>query len=1136
MLFFTNIKSVATYESKLLIRSWFFKIFTVLAILFITAMNISRIVGDSVAWNWSTLAIPANLPYMNLMLLNVGQAIIAIFLASDFLKRDKKLDTSEVFYVHSLSNAEYVFGKIWGNMRVFIFLNVVILGITLIFNFIAEYIAIDILSYLYYFLLISVPTLIYIFGLSVLLMLLLKNQALTFIILLGYIGVSAFYIKEQFYWTFDYMGMNLPLVKSTIIGFSNLHTLLLQRSIYLLFGFACISLTIVLFKRLPNSWKSNRPWIVVSTSLFIAAFGCAWIYVSEFKQQDTIRKVYTELNNQYVDSPKIVVDRYNISVEQQEKTFSAHVEMDGKAVTTADRFTFTLNPGLTVSEITSDDRKLNFKTDHHILIVEMGKEIEKDSTVRLTIDYAGSIDQNICYLDIPEEVRTAQASLSMFFTYDKQYAVQRPNFLLLTPETYWYPRPGTNYSNENPSWQQTYFSEFETEIKPIAGLTPVTQGAVTLSDDSTIYRFKPEYPLQSISLIIADYEKKSLFDPQDSVEYSIYNVVGNDYFSMAFDSLRADTIPTFIHEVQNYLYRNLKLEYPFKRFSIVEVPIQFATFERSWTQTHETMQPEMVLYPERAAKFDGWNFMKRKEMEKEWAKQYDNRTLSETDAQIQLLNNVLWSFTRSEGEVNFSQSGRGKYNVTSSGSNPYYIFPQIYNFKYNIYSNEWAIANRMIEVYLQQSGNGARYDWRRNVNGISDTEKATLLMQEKPFKELISDPELRYLVNSFLALKAGLLFAPVEQKIGVEQFRDSVYRVLDQNAFRNISFENLLDTLGSIGETDLKQQIPDWNKTMTPPVFEISTPDVVRVNYHGSESYELSIMFSNVSDYPGVLKMSAGRPSLNSEDGKNVNQVVELAPHQTKRVVVYFEEFPNQIGVNTLFSGNLPNALEIGIPDVSGERRDYRYPEGETVVPNRNMNDPDIIIVDNEDEELFELSEAKPVGYLPRWLDQTVKSDFKYSGISAWNPPLEWTATTGNNYYGKAIRSAYVIKTGDGSQTATWKIPLKEKGEYDLFYYLTKPEEMRWRRHGRNREKVEYHFRIQYNDEEEDAYLDLNRSEDGWVQLGSYFLDSDTVKIVLDNEVAGRTVIADAVKLENRIIGRKKPTAPRRGQGQGRGH
>ena len=110
--------------------------------------------------------------------MNTGQAVIAIFLASDFLKRDKKLDTSEVFYVRPLSNAEYVIGKIWGNLRVFLLLNLIIMSITVAFNLTSG--EVDWMAYLLYFLLISVPTLIFIIGLSIFLMLVLKNQALTF--------------------------------------------------------------------------------------------------------------------------------------------------------------------------------------------------------------------------------------------------------------------------------------------------------------------------------------------------------------------------------------------------------------------------------------------------------------------------------------------------------------------------------------------------------------------------------------------------------------------------------------------------------------------------------------------------------------------------------------------------------------------------------------------------------------------------------------------------------------------------------------------------------------------------------------------------------------------------------------------
>ena len=195
MTFISNIQSVAKYESKLLIRSWFFRVFTVLAVAIITFFNFMLFVSEDSGGIWIATAIPSNIPYLILLLLNTGQAVIAIFLASDFLKRDKKLDTSEVFYVRPLSNAEYVIGKIWGNLRVFLLLKLIIMAITAAFNLTLG--EVDCVAYLLYFFLISVPTLIFIIGLAIFLMLVLKNQALTFVLLLGYIGLTVFYINSS---------------------------------------------------------------------------------------------------------------------------------------------------------------------------------------------------------------------------------------------------------------------------------------------------------------------------------------------------------------------------------------------------------------------------------------------------------------------------------------------------------------------------------------------------------------------------------------------------------------------------------------------------------------------------------------------------------------------------------------------------------------------------------------------------------------------------------------------------------------------------------------------------------------------------------------------------------------------------
>lgn len=218
MLALYNIHSVARYESKLLMRSWFYRIFLILALLLLCLFNFIALISEDSGGFWLMKALPANIPYINLMFLNTGQAIVAVFLSSEFLKADKKLDTSEVFYVHPLSNAEYVAGKILGNLSVFIRLDLLVILLVVIFNIVSG-VTIDWKAYLTYFLLICIPTLIYIFGLSVALMLVLKSQAITFVFLLGYIALTLFYIGDKFYYLFDYMVYNLPLVKSTIVGF-----------------------------------------------------------------------------------------------------------------------------------------------------------------------------------------------------------------------------------------------------------------------------------------------------------------------------------------------------------------------------------------------------------------------------------------------------------------------------------------------------------------------------------------------------------------------------------------------------------------------------------------------------------------------------------------------------------------------------------------------------------------------------------------------------------------------------------------------------------------------------------------------------------------------------------------------------
>ena len=186
MLSFYNIWTVAKFEIKTLARSWFFRIFAALSIILLFIVNLTFF--TDVTGGWTPRLIYANsgiVPYANLLFFNLAQAIIAIFLASDFLKRDKKLDTTEAIYIRSITNSDYILGKSLGILLIFTLLNIAILFVAAIMNLLNTTIEFNILAYVYYPLLISLPTLIFIIGITFLLMTLMRVQAIVFILLLG---------------------------------------------------------------------------------------------------------------------------------------------------------------------------------------------------------------------------------------------------------------------------------------------------------------------------------------------------------------------------------------------------------------------------------------------------------------------------------------------------------------------------------------------------------------------------------------------------------------------------------------------------------------------------------------------------------------------------------------------------------------------------------------------------------------------------------------------------------------------------------------------------------------------------------------------------------------------------------------
>ncbi|MDR0973567.1 MAG: xanthan lyase [Prevotellaceae bacterium] len=1111
-----HIQSVAKYESILLRRSWNYRVFTILILLFIGILQaVTLLAGQN---GWAIPAIPSNIPYVALYMFNLGQAAVAIFLSSDFLKRDKKLDTSEVFYVHELSNAEYVFGKIWGNVRVFLLLNLIVLAMVLFFNIMSPYAKVDLGAYVVYFFLISVPTLVFILGFSVLLMLILRNQALTFVILLGYVGLVLFYIGDKFYNVFDSLAYSLPLMRSDMVGFTNLPLILTHRGIYFLGGLSFICFTIPLFGRLPNTRRNFYIWVFWGSLFLLGAVYCAYRHVTTILHNNSERAVFLEINNKYVDEATMVVDAYELEVEQQPESVSAAVRLVGTALRSSRSYIFSLNPGLIVDAVEDGQgRSLQFTREKQIIKVDMGRNVTQGDSLTLAIRYHGRVDGNFCYLDIPDEERLKERKTNVM-SIDKQYVFQTPQYILFTPETYWYPRPGISYSDRTFDWQQAYFSNYRLRVKTLPGLIALSQGQELQTADGE-QTFTADYPAQAVTLVIGNYAKATA--ESDSVQFRLYTLPSHRLDIAELDSI-TDTIPGAIRLLKEQIERQTKLEYPFKRFSVIEVPAQFISYQRSWTAAQETMQPEMVLFCERGFSFNEMMIENTIRRQKNWAARRGGQQIDDKEAALRAINEILQIFLNEDSDFNITQTNRNQLELTTT-PNPYYFFPQLYNFRYNIFSSAWPVANRVIEVYLRNKQDDQ--GWERNINGISNNEKANILLGDHSFRDLLANIEYQDLMDNIIAMESSELFAPAEINMGQTAVQDSLLALLNRNTFKNIRFEDILASMEQMASCRLIDILSTWEKPRELPFYIIKTPEVINVNDRGKETFVMKLTLTNASQVDGIVNiryeignMMFGGPGMRFGSAAiNVDpeqmRKLELKAGQTKQLITLWDEAPRAVTVNTMISKNLPASIQLPIRNIIEESRRVTEKE-ETLLLADGTGSSVEIIVDNEDS-LFSLTEPRIVGLLPEWLNANTDTTFRYRGVQGGRRPVHWTPTTNSGYYGRFIRSAYVVKSGDGSQQAVWKVPIPSPGFYEVSYwpYMEGGGGFGFRN---NRQNGEYHFQIIHGEETEDAYLNMQRPTNEWENLGLYYFDTDTVRVVLGNDTELRTVTADAVRLVRR--------------------
>lgn len=1141
-----TIGTIAWFEMLILFRSWFFRIFTGLILLVLLVMNID-ILNDN-GGNWAIKAIASNIPYFNILILSLTQAFIAMFLALDFLKRDKKLDTSEVIFTRSMTNWAYVWGKTIGILTVFMVLNLLVLLLALIVNLIMGDLSVDWMAYIYYPLIISLPSLIFILGLSFIVMSVLKNQAIALVILLGYTGMIMFFGKDKFDFIFDYMGFRLPMVHSDMIGFGFESKLLIQRGIYFFLGLSFISGSILLMKRLPQSkFHTSVSWFM---TLVLAAGAVIGIltYSGTTIRDSRLRSEMISLNDKNFKTPVLNSDSCDLTIRHHGRSISVSAKMvfSNRTDESISKTVFSLNPGFKLGELLINGSITSFERKDHLVLLTLPEPLAPGQSVRTEFNYKGSIDERVCNLDVKEEQAAEKWGPDFLISIRKRFAILEPEYVLLTPECIWYPKPGVLHGSTIsilPTWN---FTSFKASVETKSGLQPIMQGKAEQSGNAWV--FNPENPLPGMTLIIGTYKPMSLNAGGVDVELNIMK--DHDYFSNVLDSI-ADTLPRFVGDMKQDLERRLGLKYAYPRLKMIEVPAQFYAYSRLWIKHRDFLQPEMVFLPEMGCMLNRSGFGQELRQSRENSKEREE-SLSEKEIQLRVIRNFIsenFIPGASDFRMNFNMSGP----VLIDTDKKFSLFPNFFTFVNHLGSNQYPVLNIALEAYLSNTGENQMGGFGgAGTSGLSAAEQANVELQKKSFEKLLSTDMDNLALRQVIDAKGKYFFTYLEAVAGSVDFMPFILEEISKTQYKTIDFKQFTTDFKSKFNFDADSLANQWFNADQLPGYLIGHVRVIEVQQDDRTRYQLLYDVSNPSKESGLLQITlraGGRGGMGGRGGGGgagmrggasfalagrnaaTDKFLVVPAGQAFQIGYILDDQPRAMTVNTMISSNLPNNIGYPFPKLE-QIKGFEPMEGRKPIPLiLTMSEPGEIVVDNEDPGFSKVG-AATVSRMVKWLKINAKNpNVPYESMRSWRLPNFWTPIIQSGFYGDFIRSAVYMKSGEGDISVEWRTLIQKPGFYDVYTFLSPNLARMGMRMGGggggqrpqgggpgggmgNMPEIvdEYHFTVFHSEGKEDITVPLKSAETGWNKLGSFYFGADTAKVNMNNKNTGKTVVADAVK------------------------
>ncbi|WP_059025186.1 hypothetical protein [Gabonibacter massiliensis] len=1046
MINFRDIMLVTRYEIKIGRRNWIYNIFFVLAVLFIGYYHF-YLQSNLKPFNIKMVALPSSFPLMNAYLFNFWLSLLVVFIVLELFGREREKDTLETVMVRSFDNRDYFIGKIGGITVLLMGMNLIVMGVAFFIHLFASDSPFDLRLYFFYFFSFTIPAFVFMLGICVWVCAVFRNRYFPVLFLFGLLYLFFVYAKPVEF--LDLYGRMLPNGFSGITGHFDLWKYLVQRFSFLLVGTGALVSAVGFIKRLPNRQSRKIRFHLSGLVLVLCGLGIGYIPVYGVKKEKEIREIYRQTYLKYPSSACLALLSHDIicHLKGERVKMQSRLELENCSRVGLPRVFFYLNPFLNVVRIERDGKMVVFRKEHQAIILET--TLSPGEKAVFDMEYEGSIDERICYLDIPDQEYFYPSFEIQSFVPGRRYCYLDSNYTLLLPECLWYPVIYPPADPSSPYETIRNKSLFSLRVIPANDDRVVSQGKMSVHGDTVCFS-SPEC-LSGITLCTGPFEEET--EQIGDWKFSILHFKGHDIFP--YDSDR------FVFNAFSRLEEIKEVLYPYKNFYCIETPPSMVAYYRFWKNSSEFVQPEMLFFPE------------GKEACPVSAKDREEEGISPM-AILSFLSRFL------ENNGRFGELYR-RFMFSSDANNHgygcrYFIYP-LFRPK-SVFSSEIPVLDAVMGNCIQSSiKDRSEYEF-----SLSDLLEARYYLRGgASFKMALRDRTLkREVLDEVVRLKSKslenyLIFysSPETVKQFWKAFRDL--------PFQEYTYGQFIAKVREKFGVDIEDFLREWYESSSLPLFAVRNVQLVQ----GENEMQKFIRFyiRNSGKRDGIIEVSV------TENNRPRSLYYLIGKGESKKIVISGKI--SRLTINTGVSANIPGEFQYDFFRISDYFSKDTVPgiyDADSLV---FQSIPGEIIVDNTDKgfHLEYLSGKK----LVRWFKGEQEDKYSYNRFSANN----WAKLVDKQCYGQYVKDAYAKLVGNGECKAIWEVDIKEAGNYEIFVYHVPYQSSGSRGVSSLRNPV--HYFVYDGKAEREVVIRPTRRTSGWISLGTYYLEQGLARVSLDD-------------------------------------